>query len=70
MEQVAIDVQGISIRLSKAELGHTASAMREIIDGPHIPDWEFKIRLGESRADALRLLTELEDVIDVMPSDT
>lgn len=70
MEQVAANVKDVSIRLTKVELEQITSAMREIGDGVHIPDWEFKIRLGEPRADALRLLTELEDMIVAMSSNT
>lgn len=70
MYKIAANPHEASIRLTSAELRGTASAMREIIDGEHIPDWEFKIRLGETREDARRLLTELENALAAMPSDT
>jgi hypothetical protein len=61
VEQIALDEQGATILLSMAELDLVNRAMREITNGVHIPDWEFKTRLGETPADARQLLAEVSD---------
>jgi len=69
VERIAIDEQGVTILLSRAELHLVNSAMREIANGVHIPDWEFKTRLGETPADARQLLAEVSNTYRELPAE-
>jgi hypothetical protein len=61
VEQVAIDREGVTIRLSKSEVGIVNNALNEVANGVDISDSEFQARLGESRSDVRRLLAEVGD---------
>lgn len=62
MKRVAVDAEGVTIRLSRSELGLVNNALNEIANGVTISDPEFQTRLGESRASVRRLLTEVGDI--------
>jgi hypothetical protein len=62
MERVAVDTEGVTIRLSRSELGMVNNALNEVANGMDISDSEFQTRLGESRSDVRQLLTEVGDV--------
>jgi hypothetical protein len=59
MERVAIDADGVTIRLSEPELRMVKNALNEVANGMDISDAEFHTRLGESRSDVRQLLTEV-----------
>ncbi|HTA05913.1 MAG TPA: hypothetical protein VK774_06095 [Solirubrobacteraceae bacterium] len=59
MDALQIDVDGATIKLSKAELGLVNNALNEVTNGVDIGEFEFQTRLGESREDARRLLGEV-----------
>jgi hypothetical protein len=61
MERVAIDADGVTIRLSEPELRMIKNALNEIANGVDISDSEFQTRLGESRSIVRQLLTEVGD---------
>jgi hypothetical protein len=61
MKRVAVDTEGVTIRLSKSELGLVNNALNEVANGVDISDSEFQTRLGESRSDVRQLLTEVGD---------
>ncbi len=61
MEQITVDTEGVTIRLSKAELGLVNNALNEVANGVEIADSEFRTRLGESRSDVRQLLAEVGD---------
>jgi hypothetical protein len=62
MKRVAVDTEGVTIRLSRSELGVVNNALNEVANGVDISDSEFQTRLGESRSDVRQLLTEFGDV--------
>jgi hypothetical protein len=62
MERVGVDTEGVTIRLSRSELGLVNNALNEITNGVDISDSEFQARLGESRSNVRQLLTEVGDV--------
>lgn len=62
MERVVIDAEGVTIRLSKPELGLVNNALNEIANGVDISDSEFQTRLGGSRSDVRQLLMEVGDI--------
>jgi hypothetical protein len=61
MEQITVDTEGVTIRLSKTELGLVNNALNEVVNGVDIADSEFRTRLGESRSDVRQLLAEVGD---------
>jgi hypothetical protein len=61
MEQITVSSEGITIRLSKSELGLVNNALNEVANGVEIADSEFQTRLGESRSDVRQLLVEVGD---------
>lgn len=61
MEQITVDTEGVTIRLSKTELGLVNNALNEVANGVEIADSEFRTRLGESRSDVRQLLAEVGD---------
>ncbi len=61
MEQIAVDTESVTIRLSKTELGLVNNALNEVANGVEIADSEFRTRLGESRSDVRQLLAEVGD---------
>lgn len=69
MERIGIDAQGVTIWLNRAELRLVNNAMNEITNGVHIPEWEFKTRLGETPADARQLLAEIGDTYQALPAE-
>jgi hypothetical protein len=62
MERVGVDTEGVTIRLSRSELGLVNNALNEVTNGVDISDSEFQTRLGESRSNVRQLLTEVGDV--------
>lgn len=62
MKRLAVDTEGVTIRLSGSELGVVNNALNEVANGVDISDSEFQTRLGESRSDVRQLLTEFGDV--------
>jgi hypothetical protein len=57
----------IVLHLSRAELLLLAGSVNEAIEA--VDDWEFSTRLGADKADARRLLTELGDLIAILPPE-
>ncbi len=64
MEELKIDTDGATVRLSKAEIGLVNNALNEVANGVDIAEFEFKARLGESREAARQLLREVGAVIE------
>jgi predicted DNA-binding protein (UPF0251 family) len=64
MERVAIDPDGVTIRLSRAELVVVNNALNEVANGIDISDSEFQTRLGESRSKVRQLLAEVKAVTE------
>ncbi len=62
MQQVAVDTEGVTIRLSLSEISLVHNALNEVANGVDIPDFEFQMRLGESRSDVRQLLTEVGSI--------
>jgi hypothetical protein len=59
VEELLIDGDSATIRLSKVELGLVNNALNEVANGVDIAEFEFKTRLGESREDVRQLLREV-----------
>ncbi len=64
MERVAIDPDGITIRLSRGELVLINNALNEVANGVDISDAEFETRLGESRSKVRQLLANVGAVAE------
>jgi predicted DNA-binding protein (UPF0251 family) len=64
MERVAVDPDGVTIRLSRAELVVVNNALNEVANGIDISDSEFQTRLGESRSKVRQLLAEVKAVTE------
>jgi len=62
MERVSVDPEGVTIRLSRLELSLINNALNEVANGVDFPDFEFQMRLGESRSDVRQLLREVGSI--------
>ncbi len=58
----------IPVQLTRAQLGTMSSALRDLATGADIEAWEFPVRLGQEPTEALRLASELDDVIESLPA--
>jgi hypothetical protein len=58
----------IFVQLTHAQLGTISRALRDLASGSDIEAWEFPVRLGQEPKEALRLASELDDVIESLPA--
>jgi hypothetical protein len=61
MEQITVDAESVTIRLSRTELSLVNNALNEVANGVEIADPEFGTRLGQPRSDVRQLLAEVRD---------
>lgn len=64
----AIGPEGMTVRLSAADLVLLRNSMVEMTKGEEIEEWEYPIRLGATVAEGKQLLVEVEDLIREMAS--
>jgi hypothetical protein len=62
MQLVVVDTEGVTVRLSRSELGVVNNALNEMANGVDMSDAELQMRLGVPRSDVRRLLTEVGDI--------
>jgi hypothetical protein len=69
MKALEIGKQEVRLSLNRDELRLVKNALNEVCNGIHISEPEFKTRLGESRVDAQKLLTEVGDTYRALPDE-
>ena len=58
-----------NISLTKSELAYLRQAMNEVCNGSEaIEEWEFSLRMGLTRYEAIELMAKVEKILD-QPSD-
>lgn len=66
MEILRVRSQSVDVSLALDELLILKSALNEIANGVHIPDWEFQTRTGTTRMEARRVLAAIGDAVGLI----
>jgi hypothetical protein len=70
MDVVGEERDAVVVRLSRDGLRLLNNGLNEVLNGVHIPDWEFATRLGATREESRALLAEIHRLLDRAKHDS